>query len=208
MPRLIVLSGVDAGTEVELGAGAHRIGRRNSNRVVLRDRSVSRDHCELVVTDAEVIVADLESANGTLVGGIPLIEPVRLNHDGVIRLGSVSVRIELDRVAWDESTDAVSAVFDMRAFAVRPDAMGRSGLPASVDPETAWTDVMVKVEGEPGCDRPDRGTLSSARPPRSGPTEIASADSRPGLSPATVIAMAATAAFLAMLTLWLLFGGR
>lgn len=211
MPRLIVLSGVDAGAEFELGAGVHRIGRRATHQVLLRDRSVSRDHCELVVKNSDVMVTDLESANGTSVDGIRLAGPVRLSHDGIIRLGAVAVRVELGRVSLDESSEDVSAIFDMRAFGRRPAVGGRPGAGYSQEPLTVRMELGGQVEAEPVTDRLDLRGIPDAGQMR--PRVVPSKSDGVGCGPSPTAAVAAAAAaaaaaLLAMLTLWLVFGTR
>lgn len=208
MPKLIVMSGMDAGTEIELGAGVHRVGRKSSNRVVLRDRSVSREHCELLVVGGEVVVADLGSANGTSLDGVSLVEPARLRRDGVIRFGGVSARIELDRLSWDESTDAVSAVFDMRVFDRKPLGTERRASRPLTDPAAVPTGTALQIETETSTDRLERGRSPELELEVARAKEIHQASDGHGLSPAAVMTVAAAAAILAMLALWLVFGAE
>lgn len=54
---------------VRLDDGAHGIGRHDSNPVHLDDAEVSRKHARLLIDGDTVIIEDLGSNNGTLVGG-------------------------------------------------------------------------------------------------------------------------------------------
>ena len=65
---LAVHSGVGAGTVVPLRRGAYTIGR-SGTRVVIPDPELSRQHARLVVTETDIMIMDLDSANGIYVDG-------------------------------------------------------------------------------------------------------------------------------------------
>lgn len=65
---LAVHSGVGAGTVVPLRRGAYTIGR-SGTRVVIPDPELSRKHARLVVTETDIMIMDLDSANGIYVDG-------------------------------------------------------------------------------------------------------------------------------------------
>ncbi|WP_240719812.1 FHA domain-containing protein [Pseudarthrobacter sp. NamB4] len=65
---LAVHSGAGAGTLVSLRRGTYTIGRNNT-RIVIPDPELSREHARLVVTDKDIMIVDLGSANGTYVDG-------------------------------------------------------------------------------------------------------------------------------------------
>ena len=67
---------------------------------------MSRRHCLVTVTGTEVIVADLDSKNGTYVRDEKIAAPVRLSLGDWIRVGSVVLRLQLDR---EISTDTQSS---------------------------------------------------------------------------------------------------
>lgn len=70
MPSLFVIRGNDQGARFELEDRVVSLGRDASNRVQLHDTEVSRRHAELRRTgDDGVILADLNSSNGTFVNG-------------------------------------------------------------------------------------------------------------------------------------------
>lgn len=66
---LLVLEGDGKGQRIELGRDALVIGRAAPADIVLPDPRISRSHCRLVVVDDELIVADLQSSNGTFLNG-------------------------------------------------------------------------------------------------------------------------------------------
>ena len=70
------------------------IGRANDNDIVLASITVSRCHAVLLRDADELLLLDLESANGTLVNGVLARPdaPVRLADGDVIRFGQVVAR--------------------------------------------------------------------------------------------------------------------
>ena len=81
------------GKRVVLGAEPIVIGRLPECAVVLSDPNVSRRHAEVKRQGTEVLVADLQSTNGTRVNGAPVSE--RVLHDGdEIMVGTTPIRYE------------------------------------------------------------------------------------------------------------------
>lgn len=62
-------------------------GRDATATVVLRSGSVSREHIQMT-RGSEIVVTDLGSRNGTLIGGLPLTGDLRLIGQGRIMLGA------------------------------------------------------------------------------------------------------------------------
>lgn len=69
--RLLITHGKANLKQVVLGPETI-IGRGNDCNLKIASSQVSRRHCRIVVTDSEVHIRDLGSANGTLVNGKPL----------------------------------------------------------------------------------------------------------------------------------------
>ncbi len=63
------------------------IGRAEDNDLELLDPKVSRHHAHITRQGAGYVVTDLGSANGTLVGGVPLTGPHTLQHGEQITIG-------------------------------------------------------------------------------------------------------------------------
>lgn len=106
MPRLIFLDPKFAGRVYQLVVERTTVGRGEANTLVIVDDSVSRQHCEILLWGAEVIVRDLGSRNGTLVG-----DQFLQNHQAQalsgqqILFGSVIARLELDPAGTSEPDD-------------------------------------------------------------------------------------------------------
>ncbi len=76
--------------------------------VVIRGASVSRHHTEIDVVDGALVVRDLDSRNGTLIRGLPIVGEVRLEGETtlglgddvtlkVVTTGDLNVEIHVDR---------------------------------------------------------------------------------------------------------------
>jgi len=95
-PRLIVISGELKGTIFALTDDETSVGRDASNSICLNELSVSRRHCvikrgpeitsenDVRPADFEFSIVDLESYNGTFVGGIPVKEQILADGDQVL----------------------------------------------------------------------------------------------------------------------------
>ncbi len=70
--ELVVTSGPDAGRRLSLTPGDHEVGRDPRCRLAINDRLVSRQHLLVSVGVAATTVTDLNSANGTMLDGVPL----------------------------------------------------------------------------------------------------------------------------------------
>ena len=81
--RLLCRTGQFAGATYELGAD-NTIGREDGNDVVLLANTVSSRHARIFWKDGAFFLEDLGSRNGTLLDGIQVTEPQRLDTLNVI----------------------------------------------------------------------------------------------------------------------------
>ena len=88
---LQILEGASAGQQFPLVAGANQIGRSRSSDIRLTDRMVSNRHLRVNVTDVVELI-DLNSANGTLVDGVP-VERAQLAPGQTVSIGETVFRI-------------------------------------------------------------------------------------------------------------------
>lgn len=98
MSRLVVISEGLAGRSHELGGRWVTIGRGDKNAFQIVERSVSNQHCEVLLRGSELVVRDLRSTNGTFIGGKTISEGV-LRPGQVLRLGLVDLRLEVSEPA-------------------------------------------------------------------------------------------------------------
>ena len=69
------------------------LGRSPTNNIFVRDRNVSRVHAQVTVEKGECLITDLQSTNGTFVGGRKISEEA-LQPGDEVRLGLTTFRLE------------------------------------------------------------------------------------------------------------------
>jgi len=94
MSRLVVISESLAGLSHEVGGRWVTIGRGETNAFQILERSVSNQHCEVLLRGNELVVRDLRSTNGTIVGGNAIAEAV-LRPGQTMRLGLVELLLDV-----------------------------------------------------------------------------------------------------------------
>ena len=76
--------------EVRLAPGCNRVGREGDVEILFPHPSVSRQHCELWLTEDAVLVRDLGSRNGTFVDGNEVTE-AQIFTGQTLRLGDIEL---------------------------------------------------------------------------------------------------------------------
>src|SRR5262245_34885242 len=69
------------------------IGTHESADIVLRDPSVSRFHCEVVLEDGRALLRDLGSLNGTIVDGTSVLA-AHLRDGALVEIGRTRIHVE------------------------------------------------------------------------------------------------------------------
>lgn len=69
------------------------IGRSPTNNIFVRDKNVSRVHCQIVVTEGVVTLTDLQSTNGTFVNNDRVTE-CSLKSKDEVRVGTTLLQLE------------------------------------------------------------------------------------------------------------------
>jgi two-component system, NtrC family, sensor kinase len=77
---LLVIRGADQGTRFEIGPKLVSLGRGSRNDIRIGDTEASRQHASIQFADGQFVVRDRDSANGTLVNGVPI--RMKELHDG------------------------------------------------------------------------------------------------------------------------------
>jgi len=90
-PRLIVVSGVLLGSQLELGDAPVVIGRSGECSLVMAHPSVSRVHCRIYRQGNRYLVEDLGSTNRTYLNGKPVVCE-ELRDGDQIGIGSNSIK--------------------------------------------------------------------------------------------------------------------
>lgn len=70
------------------------IGRRDTNDIVISNSAVSGVHCRITFEDDKVYLTDLDSTNGTLVNGEPVVN-TEINSGDLIILGQNQYRLTI-----------------------------------------------------------------------------------------------------------------
>ncbi len=94
MARLLIKNPDPAGTEIpaeiHLTPGRNRLGREGENDFLVPHPSVSRQHCEVWLTEDALLVRDLGSRNGTFVEEVR-VEEAEIHTGQTLRLGDVEM---------------------------------------------------------------------------------------------------------------------
>ncbi|HEY1158042.1 MAG TPA: FHA domain-containing protein [Arthrobacter sp.] len=120
---LTVDSGAAAGTIVRLQRGSYSIGR-SGTRIVIPDPELSREHARVVVTETDIMLVDLDSANGSYVDGERIRSAV-ISTDSSIRCGQSNLSLVFAELPVRVLADAGKSVADPIVVAGRVDAGNR-----------------------------------------------------------------------------------
>jgi DNA-binding winged helix-turn-helix (wHTH) protein len=94
---------------LQLFDGENLFGRGDPEVIELPSTTVSRRHARITV-DADAVLEDLGSKNGTFVGERPVITPTRLNDGDRLRFGSLLLTFRMARSADATRTESTSDV--------------------------------------------------------------------------------------------------
>lgn len=120
---LAVHSGAGAGTLVPLQRGSYTIGRSNT-RIVIPDPELSREHARLVVTEKDIMIIDLGSANGTYIDG-ERVRHALISTASSIRCGSSTMSLVFLDVPDKALADAGTSVRDPLTVAGHAESANR-----------------------------------------------------------------------------------
>jgi DNA-binding winged helix-turn-helix (wHTH) protein len=95
--------------EIALEEGETILGRDPDATAFIDHTSVSRHHARIVIAGDRVTVEDLQSKNGTFLGGKKLDAPAPLADGGELKLGSVSLKFRVFPLTGSTATADDSA---------------------------------------------------------------------------------------------------
>lgn len=199
--RLKVLSGTHAGKEIALKEERCFVGRGESCHIRPKSESVSRKHCAFVQKDGRVLLADLNSRNGTFVNDVRLeSEKAKVLRSGDrIRIGQLdfeilievglggakkpevhSVKEAITRVAESStlgSNEHRNDKLDIDSWLSDADTFDRSSLPPALEPETQMmsADDTTRVQSsseDSTADKPESSGSSFQRPDKKSPMKL------------------------------------
>ena len=91
--RLVITAGPKEGLEVSLGRDALTIGRAPDSGLVIRDDYTSTHHAKLLLWNEEWMIQDLDSTNGTFLGGKRISSPTQITLGTPIKVGATSFEL-------------------------------------------------------------------------------------------------------------------
>jgi two-component system response regulator GlrR len=150
--RVSVVRGLDASLVCESTGVELTIGTAEGNDLRLTDPAVSRHHCALAVTPRGVELRDLDSTNGTHLGGFRVTSAF-VAQSSAITIGETSLRVDL---LADNLQSEVSREDRFGPVLGRSMAMRRVFAVAS---QVAPSDASILIEGETGT---GKGLLAEA----------------------------------------------
>jgi DNA-binding NtrC family response regulator len=89
---IAVIAGPAAGLHHMMTGRQLRIGKAPGNDLILPDPTVSRFHCVIERTERGLVVRDLDSSNGTHVGGCQ-VQSAFVQPDAIIRIGQSVLKV-------------------------------------------------------------------------------------------------------------------
>ncbi len=95
--QLVIVDGPSRGKKLALDKNLTKIGKRDTNDLVISDKTVSRNHLEIEYASDSFLLRDLGSTNGTFLNGSRVREAYLAPGD-VIKVGNTT----LEFVAFDE----------------------------------------------------------------------------------------------------------
>jgi len=121
MAKLVCVSGMNKGDEFPLHEGKNVVGRGSENKVVLFDKKCSREHCIIHKKGRHYSVQDLDSSNGTLLGGkrVPRNKYISLEPGDWIKIGETKMHLSercvgnvIEQTATDAAADLQGKKYD------------------------------------------------------------------------------------------------
>ena len=142
------------------------VGTHESADFVLTDRTVSRFHCEIAISEMRAIIKDLGSQNGTLIDRVQVFHAV-IQPGATLSLGRTLLRfdVDLDHVAIPLAEREVFGIMVGRSAKIRATF-------ALLD-RAAQSDATVILEGETGTGKEAAAeSIHTASPRCNGPLVV------------------------------------
>jgi pSer/pThr/pTyr-binding forkhead associated (FHA) protein len=91
--RLVITSGPREGVEIDLPAEQLTIGRSSESGLVIRDDYTSTHHARLMLWDANWVIQDLDSTNGTFLDGTRVTLPTAVPPGTPVTIGTTTFEL-------------------------------------------------------------------------------------------------------------------
>lgn len=141
--QVIVVDGPNRGKKLTLNKNLTKVGKRETNDLVLLDKTVSRNHLEIEYASDSFLLRDLSSTNGTFLNGSKVKEAY-LSPGDLIKLGNTT----LEFVAFDEKIKIEPS--DKEEFGLMVGKSRKVRQIFSILEKISPTHATVIIEGETG----------------------------------------------------------
>ena len=157
---LQVTSGPSSGVSVSFFGGSVTIGRDPSSNLCINDSNVSRTHAQLTDNGREMVLRDLNSANGTMVNGRRVNDAVVQPGD-VINVGNAQILFNLGQ---DRQHMAAGANLDHPPLSAGPPRW--EGYQNQLEPDRRFFNIQVIGGSSSGASASfSRGSVTIGRDP-------------------------------------------
>jgi DNA-binding NtrC family response regulator len=141
--QLVVVDGPNRGTKLTLDKNVTGIGKRETNELVLADKTVSRNHIEIEYSADSFLLRDLGSTNGSFLNG-SRVKEAYLSPGDLIKIGNTT----LEFVAFDEKIKIEPS--DRTEFGLMVGKSRKMRQIFSILEKISSTQATVVIEGETG----------------------------------------------------------
>ena len=141
--QLVVVDGPNRGTKLTLDKNVTEIGKRDTNDLVLTDKTVSRNHIEIKYSADSFLLVDLGSTNGSFLNG-SRVKEAYLSPGDLIKVGNTT----LEFVAFDEKVKIEPS--DRTEFGLMVGKSRKMRQIFSILEKISSTQATVIIEGETG----------------------------------------------------------
>lgn len=111
--KLKVLKGPSAGKEIDIPVAKFFIGRGEDCHLRPKSEAISRHHCVIIVSDAQVAIKDFGSKNGTFLNNKRIENVAILNNGDQLIVGPLSFEIVLDHSLGGTKKPKIQGVADV-----------------------------------------------------------------------------------------------
>ena len=112
---LKIVKGPSQGKELKISRSKFIIGRGDHCHLRVRSDKISRQHCQIDVEGAQVVVRDLGSRNGTLVNGEKTEGDLELRAGDVIQVGPLQFEVKIDHTLGGKKRPKISGIQEAAA---------------------------------------------------------------------------------------------
>ncbi|MFH0800461.1 MAG: sigma 54-interacting transcriptional regulator [Pseudomonadota bacterium] len=141
--QMVVVDGPSRGKKLTLNKNLTKIGKRETNDMVVTDKTVSRNHLEIEYASDSFLLRDLGSTNGTFLNGSKVKEAY-LSPGDLVKVGNTTMEF----VAFDEKVKIEPS--DREEFGLMVGKSRKMRQIFSILEKISPTHATVIIEGETG----------------------------------------------------------